>query len=148
MRMMQKRLFLVALLGFGCASPPKRDAASLVQLEGDSIMVRENIGFQRGKAELEEGSTDLLDAVAQILLNTSTITRLSIEGHTDATGDAEGNLVLSSARALAVKKYLESKGVDPERLSSKGFGASRPVDTNDTEAGRGKNRRVEFKVVR
>lgn len=142
-----------ASLCCGCAtthsaSAPPRDVSSLVVLEGDSIMVRETIGFPHGKAEIEPRSMDLLDAVAKILLSTTAITKLTIEGHTDRTGDPAGNQPLSEERALAVKKYLESKGVDPARLESRGFGSSQPVDTNDTEEGRAKNRRVEFKVTR
>lgn len=138
-----------ASLLLGCVTTSgARDVSSLVVLEGDSIMVRETIGFAHGKAEIEPGSMDLLDAVAKILLNTTAITKLTIEGHTDTTGDPDSNQPLSEERALAVKKYLESKGVAPARLESKGFGSSQPVDTNDTEAGRARNRRVEFKVSR
>ena len=145
---------LVACLSLGCATTTgavpaqPRDVSSLVELEGDAILVRETIGFPHGKAEIEPVSTDLLDAVARIMLTTSAITKLTIEGHTDTTGEPAANQPLSEERAEAVKKYLESKGVDPSRLESRGFGASQPVDTNDTEAGRAKNRRVEFKVTR
>ena len=127
---------------------PPRDVSSLVELEGDSIVVRETIGFPHGKADIEPASMDLLDAVAKILLTTQAITKLTIEGHTDTTGEPAANQPLSEERADAVKKYLESKGVDPARLESKGFGSSQPVDTNETEEGRAKNRRVEFKVTR
>lgn len=147
-------VLLVASLGCGCAATaaarqgPPRDVSSLVTLEGDAILVRETIGFPHGKSEIEESSKDLLDAVARILVSTAAITSLTIEGHTDTTGEPAANQPLSEERALAVKKYLESKGVDPTRLESRGFGSSQPVDTNDTEAGRAKNRRVEFKVTR
>ncbi len=126
----------------------KRDVAELVQLEGDSIVVREAIAFPHGQTEIDPRSMDLLDAVAEIMKTTSAITRLSIEGHTDTTGDPERNQPLSEARALAVQKYLERKGVEASRLESKGFGSEKPIDSNDTEAGRAKNRRVEFKVSR
>jgi outer membrane protein OmpA-like peptidoglycan-associated protein len=155
--MSMKRWLLVpafgALLWSGCvtagaAVTTPRDVSDLVVLEADSIVVRETIGFPHGKADIEPRSMDLLDAVAKILLTTSAISRLTIEGHTDTTGDPDANQPLSEERALAVKKYLEGKGVDPARLESKGFGSSQPVDTNDTEEGRAKNRRVEFKVTR
>lgn len=147
----------MALLGAvlcGCATTgvnsvtPPRDVSALVVLEGDSIVVKETIGFPHGKADIEPASTDLLDAVAKIMLSTSAITKLSIEGHTDTTGEPAANQPLSEERALAVKKYLEGKGVDPSRLESRGFGSSQPVDSNETDAGRAKNRRVEFKVTR
>jgi outer membrane protein OmpA-like peptidoglycan-associated protein len=120
----------------------------LVTLEGDSIVLKEQIGFPHGSSEIEPVSMDLLDAVAKILTNNTSITKLTIEGHTDTTGDPAANQPLSEERALAVKKYLEEHGVDAARLETKGFGASQPLDTNDTEAGRAKNRRVEFKVSR
>lgn len=132
----------------GAGKLPPRDVSSLVTLDGDSIIVRETIGFPHGKAEIEESSKDLLDAVARILVNTTSITKLTIEGHTDTTGEPHANQPLSEERALEVKKYLESKGVSADRLESRGFGSSQPVDTNDTEEGRAKNRRVEFKVTR
>lgn len=144
------RMLAVAIgaLLLGCATTHKRDVSSLVELEGDAIVVRETIQFEHGKAAIDPRSTDLLDRVAEIMKTTSAITNLTIEGHTDTTGDPTSNLPLSQARAAAVKKYLESKGVAASRLESKGYGSERPVDTNDTEEGRAKNRRVEFKVSR
>ena len=147
-------VLLVASLGSGCATmgsatqAPPRDVSSLVTLEGDAILVKETIGFPHGQSEIEESSKDLLDAVARILVSTTSITKLTVEGHTDTTGEPAANQPLSEERALAVKKFLESKGVAADRLESRGFGSSQPVDTNETEAGRAKNRRVEFKVAR
>jgi outer membrane protein OmpA-like peptidoglycan-associated protein len=139
----------------GCVTPRasgvevgKRDVSQLVTLETDSIVVKEAISFPHGKSELEPTSLDLLDAIVEIMKSTGAITMLSIEGHTDSTGDPELNLPLSEARAATVKSYLESKGVAPGRLTSKGFGSTQPLDSNDTEEGRAKNRRVEFKVSR
>ncbi|MFZ5442872.1 MAG: OmpA family protein [Myxococcota bacterium] len=125
-----------------------RDVSELVTLEGDAIVVRESISFAHGSAELEDRSLDLLDAVVAIMKRTEAITRLTIEGHTDTTGEPELNQPLSEARAETVRKYLEAHGVDAARLDAKGYGASRPIDSNDTEAGRARNRRVEFKVAR
>jgi OmpA-OmpF porin, OOP family len=151
---MTSRVVMVSMALASCATTPRpvttppRDVSTLVTLDGDSILVRETISFPHGKAEIEPVSMDLLDAVARILVSTTAITRLTIEGHTDTTGEPAANQPLSEERALAVKKYLESKGVDPSRLESRGFGSSQPVDTNETEEGRAKNRRVEFKVTR
>lgn len=146
MRLLTSCAVAVGLLVAGCAH--KRDVSSLVQLEGDSIVVRETIQFEHGKADIEPRSTDLIDAVAEILKRNDSITLLTIEGHTDTTGDPAANRPLSEIRAMAVKRYLEAKGISPSRLVSQGFGSERPVDTNDTEEGRAKNRRVEFKVTR
>lgn len=140
---------LLMSFALGCVTVPKgapRDVSDLVMLEGDSIVVKETIRFAHGSADIDPASLDLLDAVAKIMVNTKSITKLTVEGHTDTTGEPAANQPLSEERALAVKKYLEGKGVEPERLASRGFGSSQPVDTNDTEEGRAKNRRVEFKV--
>jgi outer membrane protein OmpA-like peptidoglycan-associated protein len=156
--LMKRGTFCVAVaLLMGCATtttstkkerPPPRDVSELVSLEGDAIVLKEAIGFPHGSADIEPVSMDLLDAVAKIMNSTAAITKLSIEGHTDTTGEPAANQPLSEERAVAVKKYLEEHGVEPSRLETKGFGSSQPLDTNDTEAGRAKNRRVEFKVTR
>lgn len=73
--------------------------------------------------------------------------RIEIRGHTDNCGSTQYNLRLSESRAKAVVDYLTTKGIDPKRLQSKGYGKSLPIDTNDTDEGRAKNRRVEFKIL-
>lgn len=71
--------------------------------------------------------------------------RISIEGHTDATGDDAHNLSLSERRALSVRTFLvEQYGIAGERLEAKGLGEAKPVDGNDTPEGRQNNRRVEL----
>ena len=69
---------------------------------------------------------------------------MTIDGHTDNVGDDASNLVLSKNRAAAVRDYFISKGISADRLSSEGYGESKPVETNKTAAGRAKNRRVEM----
>ena len=143
---------VVALAGAtGCAScgaqaGTARNLSKLVHFEGDRIEVEETIQFETGSATIAAASTDLLDAVADILKNTPAIAKLTIEGHTDSTGDAEMNKSLSQKRADAVKDYIVAKGIDAARLASVGFGAEKPIASNDTDEGRAKNRRVEFKV--
>ena len=66
----------------------------------------------------------------------------------DSIGDTRGNQRLSHRRAEAIRLFLVSEGVDPERLSATGYGESRPIDDNQTTEGRANNRRVEFKVIR
>ena len=71
-----------------------------------------------------------------------------IEGHTDSTGDEEYNLLLSKRRAASVGNYLIENGIDSNRLSYKGYGSKYPIDTNETEEGKERNRRVEFLLER
>jgi OmpA-OmpF porin, OOP family len=72
--------------------------------------------------------------------------RILVIGHTDALGHRPGNISLSLARAQAVKTYLVGKGLAPERLQTSGMGPDQPVASNDTEDGRARNRRIEFRV--
>ncbi len=72
--------------------------------------------------------------------------KLDINGHTDNQGEENRNQQLSIDRAAAVRNYLISKGISPERMESFGYGESRPKASNDTPAGRAENRRVEFIV--
>jgi outer membrane protein OmpA-like peptidoglycan-associated protein len=74
--------------------------------------------------------------------------KLQIIGHTDNKGSEEYNLDLSTRRANSVKKYLISKGVNQDIITSEGKGETEPIDTNDTEQGREKNRRVEFIIIK
>ncbi|MBF4473688.1 DUF5723 family protein [Flavobacterium sp. HJJ] len=102
--------------------------------------------FVTGKAVLQtadKGQTDgRLDAIKEIIKNYPNA-KFSIEGHTDNVGNAAANQKLSEARAKAVMDALIVKGVNPENLSYKGFGASKPVASNKTAAGRAQNRRTE-----
>jgi OOP family OmpA-OmpF porin len=73
--------------------------------------------------------------------------KVEIQGHTDNKGKEKYNMKLSQSRAKAVKAYFVKKGVSETRMTTKGYGASNPVETNDTEAGRAENRRMELKVL-
>ena len=78
------------------------------------------------------------------ILNENPTYKVQIDGHTDAQGKDEYNQTLSDERAASVKAYLVSKGIDEARLSSAGYGETKPVADNNTAAGRAKNRRVEM----
>ena len=99
--------------------------------------------FDTDKAAIKPESLPTLDEVVA-LMSGEPEWQITVEGHTDATGAAAHNQALSEQRAAAVKAYLVSKGVAESRLSSAGFGASRPVADNATELGRAQNRRVEL----
>jgi outer membrane protein OmpA-like peptidoglycan-associated protein len=73
---------------------------------------------------------------------------IQINGHTDNTGTAEYNMILSKRRAETVRSYLTKKGIASSRLTVEYFGMSSPITTNDTEEGRNQNRRVEFVIVK
>jgi OOP family OmpA-OmpF porin len=76
------------------------------------------------------------------------VQKVSIEGHASGEGEAQHNLALSKARAEAVRAFLVKKGISADRLASAGFGETKPIASNDTEEGREKNRRVEFRITK
>jgi outer membrane protein OmpA-like peptidoglycan-associated protein len=106
-----------------------------------------NIYFDFDKTTLKSESFVELNKVVDFLKQNSSIS-IQIEGHTDSKGSDDYNLNLSQGRSQSVVDYLISQGIDASRLSAQGFGESTPIDTNDTDAGRANNRRVEFRVVK
>ena len=80
-------------------------------------------------------------------LKTSFKATILIEGHTDNKGDSAQNLLLSAKRAAAIANYLIKKGIEANRISTKGLGDTQPIDTNTTEEGRAKNRRTSFTIT-
>lgn len=106
----------------------------------------QNISFTTGKATLLAKSNTSLNEVVKVL-NANPGMKLRIEAHTDNVGDDDANMELSTARADAVKVYLESKGISEDRLETQGFGETMPIADNKTAAGRVKNRRIELKIV-
>jgi outer membrane protein OmpA-like peptidoglycan-associated protein/flagellar hook assembly protein FlgD len=109
---------------------------------GRKIMIN-SIQFEFDKAELRPESHRILDRLIQKLEKFPTY-RVKIVGHTDAVGTDEYNQRLSERRAYAVYRYLVNHDVDKDRLTTEGRGESQPIDTNETETGRARNRRVEF----
>ncbi len=104
------------------------------------------IQFDTGKATIKPVSFGVLNLVVDIMNNNPDY-NLIIAGHTDSQGNDDYNLDLSDRRAAAVRQYLIDKGIDANRLQSKGYGETQPVATNSTAKGRAQNRRVEFTVV-
>ncbi len=105
--------------------------------------ISENTYFETNKAELKKTSIPSLDSLATILKQHPEVA-IRIEGHTDNVGTSELNLKLSKERAATVREFLISKGIDPGRISSEGYGDTRPIRENNTEEGKAKNRRVEI----
>ena len=112
----------------------------------DEIQILQQVQFEFGKATIKTASYPILDEVWKLLEANPEITLLSIEGHTDNKGGDELNLRLSKDRAHSCLDYLAKKGIAQNRLTSEGFGKDRPIDSNDTDEGRAKNRRVEFHI--
>jgi OmpA-OmpF porin, OOP family len=103
--------------------------------------------FNSGKASFQKQTIPVLEAMTAILKEYPTA-KFSLEGHTDSDGAEAMNQKLSEERAAAVKNFLVENGIAADRLSSKGFGESMPVDTNKTAKGKANNRRVEVKLVK
>lgn len=112
---------------------------------GESAVLR-NIFFDFDRADLQPESESELAKLIEFLQWNPSVS-IEIEGHTDNQGAAAYNLRLSEERAKAVRDYLISKGIAENRLHYKGYGAARPIESNDAEEGRKANRRTEFKVV-
>jgi OOP family OmpA-OmpF porin len=103
------------------------------------------IQFKTSSAELTASSYEVLDKVVEILKSNPDI-KVTIEGHSSSDGVYKENVKLSQSRAESVKRYLQSKGVENERLSTIGYGPDRPLNTGKTSEERVQNRRVELKL--
>ena len=103
--------------------------------------------FENGKNVIKPESKEVLTGIVTILNEYPSAT-FNVEGHTDSIGKAESNLKLSENRAKAVLDFLIKEGVDSSRLSSRGYGAEKPIDSNKTKAGRANNRRVEINLTK
>lgn len=118
-----------------------------VERVGEGILLTFDSGLLFGfdSYQLTATTKGNLDKMADILQKYED-TEIRIEGHTDSKGTDSYNMTLSKNRAKSVSDYLASKGVARNRLQTEGYGETRPIDTNDTDAGRQKNRRVEVAV--
>ncbi len=115
--------------------------------EGIKVTMKENmVNFGFDSSDLTSAAKANLDKLAQVLKNNMD-TNINIYGHTDSKGTDAYNLSLSERRAAAVKNYLVSQGVSAGRMFTMGVGEKEPVASNDTDAGRAENRRVEFAIT-
>ena len=117
-----------------------------VEIARNQIVISEKILFETGRSTIKPVSHGILQAVASVLADYPKI-EVRVEGHTDSQGGASSNQRLSERRAKAVREHLIKQGVDGGRMSAKGYGEEKPIDTNRTRAGRANNRRVEFHIT-
>ncbi|MFB6454599.1 OmpA family protein [Chitinophaga sp. Hz27] len=134
--------------GSGCPLPePPKVEEKIVITEEDNRIVKEaiqNLEFDFAKATIKPHSYAALDRVADLLKRKNL--NLKLAGHTDNVGSLKRNMELSRERAEAVKQYLVSKGVLPNKIEAVGYGPSQPIASNKTAEGRQRNRRVEFTI--
>ena len=114
--------------------------------EGINLTFESGLMFKINSSEISESYKSDLGSAAEVFVKYPE-TNITIEGHTDDTGSDDYNMTLSEKRAVAVKNFLQSKGVAEQRMTVKWYGETQPKYPNDNEANRQKNRRVELGVV-
>ena len=129
-----------------CQPPAPGQPISLEGCKTGDVIVLHGVNFEFNKATLTVNAKTLLNQVSDALLARKDI-KVEIDGHTDGKGSEPYNLKLSDRRAASVRQYLVSRGIDADRMTSKGFGKTMPIADNNTDEGRELNRRVELKVT-
>jgi OOP family OmpA-OmpF porin len=127
--------------------PNKNGCPTYIEEDGTVVRVLQQVHFAFGTAQILPDSFPVLQEVADYLKSNKAIKKMSIEGHTDNKGSPDLNKKLSQQRADSVMNWLVQHGIENGRLEAHGYGMERPIDENTTDAGRAKNRRVEFKIV-
>src|SRR5262249_54099012 len=111
--------------------------------KGTKIATVGSANFDFNKAQLKPSGRDVLDGAVKTLRDNPSL-HVVVEGHTDSVGSESYNQKLSERRAKAVRDYLVREGIDASRVTTRGYGKSRPVASNDTAEGRADNRRAEI----
>ncbi len=126
---------------------PGAEFAAVEEAPNDNARARVVVNFDSGSARIMPNSHATLDNLGRVLQRTDA--KILVEGHTDSVGNEYYNQRLSEDRAQSIIDYLTRvHGIETDRLSMQAFGESRPLESNASEAGRAKNRRVEFVRVR
>jgi outer membrane protein OmpA-like peptidoglycan-associated protein len=128
-------------------SAVKKPKTARVEVTAGEIRIKEQIQFAVDSATILPDSFALMSEIADTLIRNPRIRRVEIQGHTDNSGTADHNKVLSDQRANSVRDWLISHGVSSDRLMAQGYGQERPLVPNVTAAMRARNRRVQFKIV-
>ncbi|EOR95201.1 outer membrane protein, OmpA/MotB family [Arcticibacter svalbardensis MN12-7] len=131
--------------GSGCPLAERKPDVKVYITEEDKKVVADaikNLEFDFGKTTIRETSFASLTRVASLLINKNF--SLKLAGHTDNVGSSASNTKLSKARAESVRQFLVSRGANASRIEATGYGEDQPIASNDTDAGRQQNRRVEF----
>jgi outer membrane protein OmpA-like peptidoglycan-associated protein len=115
-------------------------------IEVGAHTVLRKVLFKQSTAILLDQSYPQLDSISDFLLNNPAI-HIEVAGHTDSWGSSRSLLKLSKERAAEIKKYLVARGISDDRVTSRGYGRSKPIAPNDTEESRSLNRRVEFVII-
>jgi outer membrane protein OmpA-like peptidoglycan-associated protein len=126
---------------------PSASAVAADDERADQTFKLDRIYFERYQYELLPPSKEQLDTLVNFLKRYAKV-RIIVNGYTDARGTDELNANLSELRAKSVADYLIANGIDALRIAYQGYGKSNPIDDNDTDEGRQRNRRVEFTIVR
>lgn len=117
-----------------------------IELTDSEIRLDSPIVFEPGTGLIRSVSFPILDTIARLLQDQPAI-RLEVQGHTDSQGAPEENLTKSQHQAEAVRNALVQRGVDSARLTARGYGETRPIESNRTSQGRALNRRIEFRRI-
>ena len=130
------------------AGPIENKGCPVIEKKDQEVvdMAVKNLEFSTNKSVILDGSKPALDKLAETL-KAKGEWNILLAGHTDNVGDDDANMILSKNRSEAVKSYLVSKGIGESRIRVSYYGETKPISSNDTEAGRQKNRRVEFTIV-
>lgn len=130
------------------AEPKENGCPRSVRVQGEQIVILQQVNFKTGSDVIDPSSFGLLQQVTDVIKQKPDVARVAIDGHTDNQGLERSNVELSRRRAVAVMRWMVDHGIDARRLEARGFGPKRPIADNKTEAGRAKNRRVEFQILR
>jgi outer membrane protein OmpA-like peptidoglycan-associated protein len=117
-----------------------------IKYQPSKVFVLDDVHFDTGRSTLKESSYPALNDIVEIMKLKPNM-KIEIGGHTDNVGDPQANMRLSVERARSVRNYLMSKGISSNRLTSEGYGETRPISDNNTEIGRQENRRTEVTIL-